>query len=107
VSFSGADSYREPLEIDVEEFIGVKSYKAKGKRISNYAVGEIEELESSRTEEIPQETEDNDTEDMREGEHEVTTVNGIEIETYVPGDDAEVDASGSDIDKITGQMSLF
>lgn len=48
VTFGGADSVRPPLEIDAEEFIGVKSFKAKGKRISTYTIDSIIELEPSR-----------------------------------------------------------
>lgn len=47
-NFGGNDDFREPLEIDVEQFIGVKGYKAKGKRISNYEVRDVEELEPTR-----------------------------------------------------------
>ena len=45
VVFAGADAFREPLIVDVEEYIGVKSYKAKGKRITTYEVGTYEEIE--------------------------------------------------------------
>ena len=55
VVFGGADSFREPLEIDVEEFIGVKSYKAKGKRITTFAVDSITELEPLRFPEAKEE----------------------------------------------------
>ena len=48
VEFGGADSVRPPVEIDAEEYIAVKSFKAKGKRISNYTIGEIRELEPTR-----------------------------------------------------------
>ena len=48
VSFGGADSVRPSIEIDAEEFIGVKGFKAKGKRISNYTIAEIRELEPTR-----------------------------------------------------------
>ena len=62
VVFGGADSFREPLEIEVEEFIGVKSYKAKGKRITTFAVDSITELEPLRfpeaKEEKPEEQEE-------------------------------------------------
>jgi len=38
-----------PIEIDVEEFIGVKSYRARGKSGSpNYEVEGVEELEPTR-----------------------------------------------------------
>ncbi|MDR0871842.1 MAG: DNA gyrase/topoisomerase IV subunit A [Prevotellaceae bacterium] len=47
----------EAQEIDVEEFISVKSYKAKGKRISTWQVGDIEELEPLRLPEVPEEEE--------------------------------------------------
>ena len=48
VTFGGGDSFREALEIEAEEFIGVKSFKAKGKRITTFEVEEIKELEPTR-----------------------------------------------------------
>lgn len=48
VTYGGADSFREPMELDVEQFIGVKSFKAKGKRITTCAIERIEELEPTR-----------------------------------------------------------
>ena len=48
ITFGGGSSYREPIEIDVEEFIAVKGVKARGKRLTNYEVGGIEELEPER-----------------------------------------------------------
>ncbi len=48
VKFGGADSVRPSLEIDAEEFIAVKSFKAKGKRISNFSIESITELEPTR-----------------------------------------------------------
>lgn len=68
VSFDGADSVRPPVEIDAEEFIAVKSSKAKGKRITTYEVKSIEELEPLRFPEPPaEETPANEaTEDYEE-----------------------------------------
>jgi len=87
-TFGGNDYFREPLEIDAEEFIGVKSYKAKGKRISNFRVEKVEELEPTRFPE-PTPTEETST--------------NVEIE-----EDENNEASPSDIlDEITGQMKLF
>ena len=54
VTFGGNDAFREALEIDVEDFIGIKSYKAKGKRITTFAVEQISELEPVR---FPEEAE--------------------------------------------------
>lgn len=48
VTFGGADSVRPSIEIDAEEFISVKGFKAKGKRISNFSIEKIKELEPTR-----------------------------------------------------------
>lgn len=48
VTFGGADAHRIPLEIDADEFIGVKGMKAKGKRIHTWEIKSIEELEPVR-----------------------------------------------------------
>lgn len=48
LTFGGVDAHREPMEIDVEEFIGVKGMKAKGKRLHTWNIEKIEELEPLR-----------------------------------------------------------
>jgi len=48
VIMGGNDAYRETLVVDAEEFIGVKSYKAKGKRLTTFEVATINELEPIR-----------------------------------------------------------
>ena len=45
LKFGGKNEGREPEIVDVTEFIGVKSYKAKGKRLSMYEISTITELE--------------------------------------------------------------
>ena len=45
LTFGGKNESREPEVIDVDEFIGLKSYKAKGKRLSIYEISAITELE--------------------------------------------------------------
>ena len=45
VVFGGNDAYRETLIVDADEFISVKSYKAKGKRLTTFEVETINELE--------------------------------------------------------------
>lgn len=62
VNFGGLDAYREPMEIDVEEFIMVKGFKAKGKRITTCHIDSIEELEPTKFPE-PIEDEENSEED--------------------------------------------
>ncbi len=48
VTFGGNDSVRPEVEIDAEDFIGVKGFKAKGKRITTFQLGQITELEPLR-----------------------------------------------------------
>lgn len=50
ITFGGKHSTREPEEIDVEEFIGVKSHKAKGKRLSSFQVKTAQFVESLQKE---------------------------------------------------------
>ncbi|WP_163325625.1 DNA gyrase/topoisomerase IV subunit A [Draconibacterium mangrovi] len=45
LTFGGKNAERENEIIEVAEFIGVKSWKAKGKRLSNYEVNNIKEIE--------------------------------------------------------------
>ena len=48
VTMGGVDSFREPMEVDAESFVGVKSFKAIGKRITTLHIGKVEELEPLR-----------------------------------------------------------
>ena len=48
VVFGGHDSFRDPLVVEASDFVGVKSFKAKGKRLTTYTVDRIEELEPTR-----------------------------------------------------------
>lgn len=87
LTFGGADAVREPMVIDADEFISVKSFKAKGKRLTTYEIGELTELEPLKTPE-PAEA--------------VT-------ETEDSGEDAdEAPISQVDVrDELTGQQQLF
>ncbi len=97
VVFGGNDAYREPIEIDAEQFIAVKGFKAKGKRISTWTIGSIEELEPQRFPE-PEETE----EEAEETEEAEITDEGDEPET------SDSPETPSDIYKEEdGQLSLF
>lgn len=91
VTYGGNDAFRPEEEIDVEQFIGVKGYKAKGKRISTWQIEKIEELEPLRW---PEETETNGDEDDNDGEEENLDPDAGKSEQQV-------------IDEITGQLSLF
>ena len=49
IEFGGRNKNRTNIIIEVAEFIGIKSYKAKGKRLSNYEVALVKELEPIKT----------------------------------------------------------
>lgn len=55
VEFGGNDAVRPALEIETEDFIAVKSFKAKGKRISTYEIAGVSELEPTRFPELEEE----------------------------------------------------
>ena len=56
VVFGGNDAFREALIIDGEEFIGIKSYKAKGKRLTTFDVETINEIEPIKFPALKEET---------------------------------------------------
>ena len=57
ITFGGGDAYRQPVIVDAEEFIAVKSFKAKGKRVTTFEVAGVNAL-------APREqTEDNEGDD--------------------------------------------
>ena len=69
VTYGGVDEFRGSEEIDAEQFIAVKGYKAKGKRLTTWQIASIEELEPVRFPEEPESTEvsvDIDTDDIDE-----------------------------------------
>ena len=94
VGEDGTVTQRPPMVVDAEQFVGVKSFKAKGKRICTWQVDKIEELEPARFPEP--EPEDNDSEgDGKDGEQE---------------ENLDPDAGKSQqqvIDEMTGQLNLF
>ncbi len=90
VIFGGHDSFREPMVMDADEFIAVKGFKAKGKRLTTYTVETINELEPTRLPEPSQKTEEQETDE--------------EPEILDPDNDK---SEGDILDEMTGQMKLF
>ena len=91
VTYGGADDFRGSEEIDAEQFIAVKGFKAKGKRISTYQIESIEELEPVRFPEEPENPEE--PEDLDN-----------------PDENLDPDAGKSEDqvrDELTGQLRLF
>ena len=88
VMFGGHDSFRDSLIVDVEEFIAVKGFKAKGKRLTNYTIDTINELEPTRQPDPAP----------------VTEASEEEPENLDPDRDK---SEGDILDELTGQMKLF
>jgi topoisomerase-4 subunit A len=90
VTYGGNDAYRGSEEVDVEQFISVKGFKAKGKRLTTWQIASIEELEPTR---FPEPSNEESAEEDEE-----------EPENLDP------DAGKSQqqvIDELTGQQNLF
>ena len=90
LTYGGADAFRGQEEIDAEQFIAVKGFKAKGKRLTTYALEAITELEPTRFPSDPSDT---------------TQAGDVEEE-----EDLDPDAGKSEQqvrDELTGQLRLF
>ncbi len=76
LEFGGKNSERENEIIEVAEFIGVKSWKAKGKRLTNYEVENIKEIEPIVKDEDdkpePEESENQETKSIDDIPFEIT-----------------------------------
>ena len=90
ITFFEPDTFRGPMEIDAEQFIGLKGFKAKGKRLTTFALDQVNELEPTRFPDPEEDTSNNNEEELPE---------------VVDPDEGKSD---SDIrDEITGQLKLF
>ena len=91
VTFGGADEIRGQLTLDADDFIAVKSLRAKGKRLTTYEVASIAEIEPR---------EKPDPENMAESDG--------EAESEVDEDDASGAQSDDEVrDELTGQQRIF
>ncbi|MDT8401889.1 MAG: DNA gyrase/topoisomerase IV subunit A [Bacteroidales bacterium] len=80
IEFGGKHKGRENEIIEVAEFIGVKSYRAKGKRLTNYSVENIKEIEPVVLREAEQ----------RKKEDEEDEENNKPPENKKPGDNSQM-----------------
>ena len=90
VIFGGHDSFRDPMVIEADEFIAVKGFKAKGKRITTYTVDTFYDLDPTRfpVAPAPDKTEENEEEpEILDPDH--------------------GKSEGDILDEMTGQMILF
>ena len=95
VNYGGHDEFRKPEDVDAEQFVGIKGFKAHGKRLNNYNIVAAEELPPVR---FPEEPEEDAEEGMSDG-----SPLGTEP-------DLDPDAGKSQqqlVDEMTGQLRLF
>ena len=91
IHFGGSDAERAPMDVDAQEFVGAKSFKAKGKRLTTLKVESVELLPpqpDAEEEELEAEPEEMD----------------------LPEENLDPDAGKSQqqvIDELTGQLNLF
>ena len=73
ITLGGPDSFREPIEIEATEFVGVKSFKARGKRVTTFNVEAVEQIPSLlKPQEAPETESEESIEEGGEEEKEPT-----------------------------------
>ena len=90
VLFGGNDTFRGTMDVTAAEFIACKSFKAKGKRLTNYDVTDIHEIEPI---EMP----------LNESEEEPTAIVPQEYDLDPDNGKSEDEVR----DEITGQQRIF
>ncbi len=91
VIYGGNDAYRGSFAVTAREFIAIKSLKAKGKRLTNFEVEIIKELDP-----LPDEDDENLDEDNNPEMEDITI------------QDPDADKSEDEVrDEITGQQRIF
>ena len=96
VTFGGNDAFREPMVVDAAEFIGTKSFKAKGKRLTTFVIGEIREIEPNAAAADSEDDSSAMIADAAEGEEEDRAASGEEA---LSDDELR--------DEINGQQRIF
>ena len=92
--FGGSDQHRGSMLIDVDEFITVKSFKAKGKRISTFEIDKVIEIEPLRFPDEPENNPENapiDDLDSVDDTTEVENISTVEEGLKSTGEAQEVD----------------
>lgn len=93
VRFAAPDDFREPLTVDAWDFIGEKSVKARGKRLTTFAIASVVEIEPRETIREEEGDRDADIVEIMEAEEETSD------ESTISDEDLR--------DEINGQQKLF
>ena len=97
------DENREPLEVEVSEFIGIKGAKAKGKRLTTYEVDKIEDITPQPVEEELTDEQSNNLSDEQNADSQdsqTNSTNDIEMTINAP-------VPESSLPVVDDQLSLF
>lgn len=106
IQYGGHHAGRPDDTIDVEEFIGVKSHRAKGKRITTLQVSAISFIEPLDKE--PQQELEPDENNPDEPQETSAAQPTVKPHHYVPGDTLAFDIAGEEQEqRDTRQMELF
>ena len=111
IEFGGQHSQRPMEIIDVDEFIAVKSHRAKGKRLTTYDVARLTFIEPEEPEEIDMEDADEvDVEDVTSAdelvEEDALVEESIDVDELM-GDDIKVDPTVDYRSKVEVDDSSF
>ncbi|MCH5176499.1 MAG: DNA gyrase/topoisomerase IV subunit A [Prevotellaceae bacterium] len=109
IAFAEPDTFRGPQEIDVDAFIAVKGFKAKGKRLTTFSLQRVTELEPLR---FPEETDsmaggEDDETDSDDNAVEAAPTPAPEPTTAPAAPDADEKSDDEIRDELTGQLRLF
>ena len=103
ITYKGAHASRPADEIDVDEFIGVKSHRAKGKRLTTFDVDTLTFIEPEPVEETEVPTAESNEEVREDGNNAPTAHSGAD------GVEFEVERATGDSDRMIDpeQLNLF
>ena len=94
VVFGGSDAFRGTMEVDAAEFIGTKSFKAKGKRLTTYSIAEVREIEPNPT--------------VAAAEDDAAAKATGDADDTTPDEPVEPEKSDDEVrDEINGQQRIF
>ncbi|MBA7540521.1 hypothetical protein ES705_32820 [subsurface metagenome] len=122
--FGGKHKNRKAEEVDVESFIAIKGFKAKGKRLSYYEIIKIEELEPLKSKEEQKASKEEQKASKKEQKASKKEQKASKKETMVDKDEPgkieekspdnnedghqvnEIKSTGSEKEKLPGEMKV-
>ena len=109
ITFGGDDAQRPPIEIVARDFIAVKSFRAKGKRLTMFEIDKITELESLPDESENESEEDGDSSNSNPDQTMIVNPETGQVESsHELSNDEDEEKSDDELrDEINGQQHIF